>query len=295
MSLRWDKRLKHRVGYYRVRSRLLRPRFARALRETDVFLVGHPKSGNTWVAYLLAILLQRDFDGRVTVSNVGDFVPFVHRSDHSIGRARYGGLPDPRVFRNEYPQYPDLYPRVIYLVRDPRAVLVSLWHMHLAIVDGADEELHVFVDDYLDRKGIFLGWHRGLPRWDRQAAEWTARAEADDGTIVVRYEDLVAQRRGSLERLAAFLELDPDPDLMDAAVERGSFSAMRRNEERHGAESFRGLDPGEERFFRKGKIEGWKEELSPASAERIEREMGPVMRRLGYEPEFAGAAPEPTA
>ena len=55
--------------------------FRRLLRPTDVFLVGHPTSENTWLAYMPAILLSKDKVDRVTLSNVGNFVPFIHGQD----------------------------------------------------------------------------------------------------------------------------------------------------------------------------------------------------------------------
>ena len=35
-------------------------------------------------------------------------------------------------------------------------------------------------------------------------------------------------------------------------------------------------------FFRKGKVGSWREELSPAQAERIIQDHGKVMRKFGY-------------
>ena len=32
--------------------------FRGAVRKSDVFLVGHPKSGNTWLAFMLAVLKE---------------------------------------------------------------------------------------------------------------------------------------------------------------------------------------------------------------------------------------------
>ncbi|MFQ5530433.1 MAG: sulfotransferase domain-containing protein, partial [Gemmatimonadota bacterium] len=130
---RWFGRTKRRLGYYEVRNRLREPGFRRCLRPTDVFLVGHPKSGNTWLAYMLAVLLSGERDHEVNLYNVGDFVPFVHGRDHEISKWEH--LRNPRVFRNEYPLHRRLYPRILYIVRDPRSVLVSFWHMYRVMFD----------------------------------------------------------------------------------------------------------------------------------------------------------------
>lgn len=287
---RWFGRGKRRIGYYRLRdglrNRLREPRFLRSLRPTDVFLVGHPKSGNTWLAYMLAVFLSDDRDDEVNLYNVGDYVPFVHGHDHAI--AAYSHLPDPRVFRNEYPRYPRRYPGTLYLVRDPRAVLVSFRHMFATMFDDRDMTLSRFVDGYLSGTAPFDSWHRHLGRWDRQVGAALRRAERGERMCVVRYEDLVHDREAALRRVAEFVEDVPaatSPGFearLSRAVARGSFEAMREVEGRHGAEAYAGRARGEGRFIRRGKTEGWKDEMDPADAARIEAAFGPVMKRAGY-------------
>lgn len=293
---RWFGRGKRRVGYYRLRdglrNRLREPGFRRSLRSTDVFLVGHPKSGNTWLAYMLAVLLSDDRDGEVNLYNVGDYVPFVHGRDDAI--AGYDHIPDPRVFRNEYPRYPRRYPRTLYLVRDPRAVMVSFRHMFATMFDDRDMTLSRFVDGYLSGAAPFDSWHRHLARWDRQVAAALRRAERGERICIVRYEDLVADREAALRRVADFIGVAPGADVpagdvpagtserLSRAVARGSFEAMRELERRHGAEAYAGRARGEGQFIRRGRAEGWKDEMNPTDAARIEAAFGPVMERAGY-------------
>ena len=284
------KRWKRRSGYYDLRRRLRRPGFERALRPTDAFVVGHPKSGNTWLAYMLAILLVGDDRDEVTLENVGRYVPFVHGRDDKI--RRHGGLPDPRVFRNENPQYPELYPRTIYLVRDPRAALVSFWHMYQVIFDDRDASLAWFMDQYMSMSGIFETWNSKLVRWDRQVRQAVEQSAADPRLCVVRYEDMVADRRGVLGRLAGFLGLARSDEALDRAAERGSFEAMRRVEDRHGAEAYVKKAAGEGRFVRKGKVDAWKTEMDGALSSRIEDEFGDVMRMTGYVARDRAPAPD---
>ena len=283
---RWFGRVKRRTGYYRLRdglrNRLREPTFRRALRPTDVFLVGHPKSGNTWLAYMLAVFLADDRGGEVNLYNVGDHVPFVHGHDHAI--AAWEHLPNPRVFRNEYPRYPHRYPGTIYLVRDPRAVLVSFWHMFVTMFDDRELTLASFVDGYLSGGAPFDGWHRHLGRWDRQVSEALRRGERGERICVVRYEDLVEDREAALRRVAEFIGDVPagTSARLSRAVARGSFDTMRDLEGRHGAEAYAGRARGEGRFIRRGRAEGWREEMDPADAARIEGAFGPVMERAGY-------------
>jgi hypothetical protein len=263
-----------------VRTALGRARFARALRPTDVFLVGHPKSGNTWLAYMLAALLEPDDPGRVDLVNVGRYVPFVHGRDHRI--AGHAGLTDPRVFRNEYPRYWDLYPRIVYLMRDPRAVIPSLWQMYRTMLGDHGVSLEAFLDQYLAGRGLFRHWNSDLEPWDRQVDRALARAEQDRRVLVLRYEELVADRAAWLERVTRFAGIPAPPARLAAAAALGDFAAMRRLEDRSGAEAYLGRARGQGRFVRLGRVDGWRDELPAALAARIVQRFGPVMRRAGY-------------
>lgn len=278
----WFKRWKRRLGYYEARRRVWRRWFRRSLRPADAFLVGHPKSGNTWLAYMLAIALFRDHGQDVTLMNVRKYVPYVHGNDHQI--AKYRRLPDPRIFRNEYPNYRDLYPRIIYLMRDPRAVLPSLWHMYQVIFNDSTMSLESFLSQYMDMSGCFTVWNRDLIRWDRQVRQAVTEASHDQRITLVKYEDLIEDRRAVLSGLLSFLGVARTEEDLDHAVTRGDFDAMQRLEEEHGAEAYRGRAAGKGRFVRLGEMDSWRREVSPALVEEIEREFAPVMKLAGYLP-----------
>lgn len=252
--------------------------FQRALRKTDVFLVGHPKSGNTWLAYMLAILVNKDRDERVNMANVGEFVPTVHNVDHAIGY--FGKLPDPRIFRNEATRYPELYPKTIYIVRDPRAALLSYYHHCVHDSGRTDWPITEFVEEMIT-EGCIKSLEPTLIRWDKQVEAWLARMETQ-AVMVVKYEDLKRDCRAVLARLAGFVGLNRDEGILELAVKRGDFNNMRKEEQKYGAESYPG-EKGEKGFFvRKGKIDGWKEEMPPEAIEKIEEAFSPVMKTMGY-------------
>lgn len=252
--------------------------FKRAVRDTDVFLVGHPKSGNTWLAYMLAVLVRNDREQRVNISNVGDYAPTIHNSDCSVGQ--YGQLPDPRIFRNEATVYPASYPKTIYIVRDPRSVLLSYYHHCVHDTDRNDWSIADFVDEMLEN-GCIKSLEPYLIRWDRQVEAWQERARRQP-VIFVKYEELKSDPRSMLEKLQAFLGLERDPDAVSLAVERGHFDSMRNEEKQYGAESYRG-EKGKKGFFvRKGKVDAWKEEMPAEVIEKIEKAFYPVMKKMGY-------------
>ena len=260
------------------RAQVVRRGFLTDLRPSDIFLVGHPKSGNTWLAYMLAVLVHDDHEGRINISNVGDFVPTIHARDRAI--AKHGDLPMPRIFRNEGPLFAELYPKTIYIVRDPRSVLLSYYHHCVHDTGEHDWRIEDFVDEML-REGCIRRLEPFLVRWDRQVEYWTQRA-TQQAVKVVRYEDLKKDRRKELEGLASFIGIKSSEERLDEAAERGDFSSMRAEENVHGAESYAGEKGARGFFVRKGQTDSWKEEMPGSVISSIEQAFGPGMKQFGY-------------
>jgi hypothetical protein len=252
--------------------------FRRHLRPTDVFLIGHPKSGNTWMAYMLGKLLNKDHMHQVTMASVGNYVPIIHGQDSRI--CEHEGLPNPRVFRNEYPVHAQLYPKTIYLIRDPRAVLVSYHRMYCVTFPDAPMTLREFINEYLQN-----GYIRGvepLVRWDQQVQDWHERAKHDDRIILVRYEDMVNDRGAELEKASKFCGISYTEAQFQAVIEQSSFEAMKKSEETYGAEAYMGIKEKRGSFVRRGKPDSWREEMDVELIAKIESEFAPAMRSLGY-------------
>ena len=123
-------------------------------------------------------------------------------------------------------------------------------------------------------------------RWDKQVAEWNERAR-DGSVVVIRYEDLHRDRQSVLEAVATSCGIPASSRSIAAAVERGSFEAMRSEEEQHGAESYPEQLGGVAQFLRKGRVDGWKDELDPDSTKAIEKEFRPLIEALGYAQAFS--------
>lgn len=268
------------VHTYRIarRAKQRRALFLSNLRPDDVFLVGHPKSGNTWLAYMLAVLTRLDTDRAINTANIGEYAPVIHGHDQTI--ARYGHLPSPRVFRNEGPIFPDLYPRTIYIVRDPRAVLLSYYHHCVHDTGETGWPIGDFVDEMLEH-GCIRRLEPIVIRWDTQVQDWTRRAQTQ-AVKVVRYEDMKTDRRAVLAGLATFMGLDRDAEALDFAAGRGDFNSMRSEEATHGAESYAGEKGSKGYFVRKGKVDSWREEMPQDVVARIEQAFAKTMKSLAY-------------
>jgi len=253
--------------------------FQRYLRPTDVFLVGHPKSGNTLLAYMLAITMNKNFDGKqVTLANIREFIPTIHAKDGDI--KAYAQFPTPRIFRNEGPRYPDSYPRTVYILRDPRSVLMSYYHHCIHDTDNYEWKFDTFLDEML-AYGCIKRLEPYILRWDKQVLQWVERSKVQPVKIV-KYEDMIRDRRQVLSEVIDFVGISCEEADIALAVERSSFENMRKEEETYGAEPYSG-DKGERGYFvRRGKVDGWKEEMTEDLAKRIETEFADAMQTVGY-------------
>jgi hypothetical protein len=96
---------------------------------------------------------------------------------------------------------------------------------------------------------------------------------------VVRYEDLVAGTELTFGGVAQFLKRSEGPEEICRAVRDSAFHRLRSQEQEAG---FRGNSSSGNRFFRRGIVGAWREELPTEQVARILDRFGPAMQRLGY-------------
>jgi hypothetical protein len=237
--------------------------------DDDLFLVEFPKSGVTWLTFLVAnVNAQLNRDPRaVTFFNINDFVPDV-QSVRYVGPVR-PPLPGYRCFKSHSP-YVAPYRKVVYLVRDPRNVMVSYWSFlqGLGWWQGTMEQL------VMNRK-------YGIRAWTEHVNGWLRGIDASASFTLLRYEDLTANTPAELTRLYALLGVPVTPEIIATAIERSSIDSMRELEKSFSAghPALRGLE-----FVRRQPLGGARTPLSSAARDLIEREAAPLMKELGYGP-----------
>jgi aryl sulfotransferase len=158
-----------------------------------------------------------------------------------------------------YPQFP----RVCYIVRDPRDALVSMAHFvqtpfmrryHPHASRSPEEyvaaELPTFLTD-----------------WCRHAGDHRRAQRALDIEFV-RYEDMVADLPGTLRRLADWIGLPLDAAAIAAVAEGLSLGNMKQHNPQH---------------VRSGKSGGFAQLLTPSQQRQALELCAPVMRSFGYE------------
>jgi hypothetical protein len=241
----------------------------------DAFLVAYSKSGNTWTRFLLGNLLFPD--QQVDFLNIPKLIPHFD----VMPKRFFANMPRPRVMNCHEPYRPH-YKRVIYVVRDPRDVVVSLFHFQ--------RKRRIIEDKYpLDRfvtrfiAGEALRPAR-LGTWGQNAGSWLAMRENDPTFLLLRYEDMLVETELALKKIALLLGIDATPERIARAVERSSAQEMRSLEKVQGEEWHQSKGTRQDiPFVRAARSGGWKTALSRDSVAEIESAWGPLMDRLGYE------------
>ena len=216
----------------------------------DTFVVSYPKSGNTWSRFLVANLLNPDEPA--TFANINRLIP----DPEALSKRYLKRLPRPRILKSHEPFDPR-YKKVLYIVRDPRDVVLSEYHFDVKrrlIQEGSPIE---------ERVSLFLdGGTCPYGSWGENVASWLATRKHSPRFLLVRYEDLESDTRRELTRMAAFLGVEPAPERLAMAIERSSADTMRKLEkEQANLWSSTKETRKDKPFVRAAKSGGWRKEF----------------------------------
>lgn len=256
------------LNLYRLRTLLIRKYFDK----DDIFLVGYPKSGNTWVAFILANVMNQILEKyhQLNLKNFTDFIPDINQQIFYWGRIENSVKVYGKRFFMAHAPYAHFFEdkKVIYIVRDPRDVVVSYWHYRRLL----SPRFSMSLDDYAQK---WLDWPCD---WGEHVRGWLGRRNV----FVLRYEDLKKDTLSYIIKLLKFVKLDIDRKLIVEAVKKSSLDRMKEAERRWGIKKLKGARKTNEMFIRKGKSGGWREELSKEVAWELERRYKKLMNKLGY-------------
>jgi Sulfotransferase domain len=234
-------------------------------RTADYILVSYPKCGRTW----LRVMLSNYYVERYGLAHDAllDFAN-LHLQNREIPRIFPSNdiphtLIPPEAISADKSAYYDR--KVIYLTRDPRDVVVSMFFQRTRRDTNYTGTLREFI---FAREG-------GIDTMIRFYNVWADSFPKIKNLLVIRYEDMKADPERTLTGLLQFLGHAPDREIVHNAVEAASFDRMK-NMERDNAFDRSWLKAGnvndEESFkVRRGKIGGYADYLDKEDIEKLNR------------------------
>ncbi len=271
-----------------------------------VWLASYPKSGNTWVrAFLQNYLDASDRPSDINkldkyfadeskpnwykplvdkpltdldLAQICALRPAVHKT---IAATRQGSIiVKTHNFLGEYNGLPlhdmSVTAGGVYIVRNPLDVVLSLAdHFGLSV----DEAILFMNSETTGSPTDEANVASVLSSWSVHVRSWVDGG--GDATCVLRYEDLLAKPAKAFKSLVGFLGFKPNSALLRQAIRFSSFSELRKQENQRG---FVERSPNSNRFFRTGRQNQWRNQLTREQVGTLVDEHREVMRRFRYIP-----------
>jgi len=274
-----------------------------------VLLVSYPKSGNTWLRFMLETVrrngeppdlneigitnaaARRSLDLALDMES-SDLSPtevacarrwalmgqMDHQGSSHILKVHDANLAPPGTTSSLFTG-PDI-DRVVYIVRDPRDVVVSAaaffgntHAVQVTCLNDPEFMLGCSLDSLNPAAEQFVS------SWSKHVSSWL------DGEgyplLLVRYEDMLTDTKHELERIVHFVGAPEQPEVILKAVEASRFSMLAAREKVCGFRE--NNSKASAPFFRHGIAGNWRDVLSADLVADIVWEHRVEMKRLGYE------------
>lgn len=260
------RRIRHKASKTLLRAPIIWARH-RGIDRNDVMVASYPRSGNTWLRFMLTRILTGRPAGFDNVNSV--------IAEIGIHKDALPLLPGEGRLIKTHELYRPTYKRAIYLVRDVRDVLLSQY--------SRENELGLVwwgnLDGYVE--AFVKGSINGFGPWQEHIPNWLDSPLAKRGDLLmVKFADMRRDTQQTLERVVDFLGFEVDRKVIADAIADNTVEKMREREKQ--AKTLYKTTSEEGRFVRKGAIMGWREKLSEHQLELIERYAGATMRRMGF-------------
>jgi len=157
----------------------------------------------------------------------------------------------------------------VELVRDARDALVSIAHHRSDIIAPGSDFRQNLIEAIKAEKGSFFGG------WSKNVEDWYEVAD-----VVLRFEDFIQNPLHEAEKINLIQRL-PRPKKNKIP----SFEKLKNGNLKYGTKKTLSDEENvrwRKKFFRKGKVAGWKEELPNDLHDMIWEYHGKTMEKMGY-------------
>lgn len=279
----------------------LRRRYLAALelakaQRANFLIIGHPKSGNTWLKVMISRLYQTRYNlPESKLINTDEFsrrIPEIPRLAATNGYYSYEGEVG-KLLAAGAPDNPLRHKPVLFLARNPIDIAVSWYHQFTKRQSRAKQELiNHWIEHPVDRHTVQM-WEFvrhsdiGLPSLIDYQNTWARNIAALPRGMMVRYEDLRADPVPNLRAIIRLMGEDFSDEEIRAAVEWGSFDNLQQLETRgtfrQGGMKLVNADDPSTYKVRRGVVGGYREDFDARQAAELEALVRDnILPELGY-------------
>ena len=256
-------------------------------KDGDVFVVTYPRSGTTWTEQMVHLLVNNGVQGEQRLT---DAVPWLETLPHRPnGMLEFlKTMPQRRLFTSHlpYPLMPDLKnaaAKIVYVARNPKDVAISTY-FHNQSKGG-------YEGTWEEHFELFLNNDVGFGPYFDHVLPWWQASQKDNRILFLKYEDMKHDHAGNVAKIASFLDLQADPQLIDTAVTQSSFKSMTSNENTNFDWVPQKAD--KPKHFRKGDIGDWRNHFSPEQSQRLDALFMEKMKDTGLRFDFGDGVIQP--
>jgi len=262
----------------------------------NFLIIGHPKSGNTWLKVMISRLYQLRYDlPESKLINTDEFarkIPEIPRLAATNGYYSYEGEVG-KLLASGAADNPLRHKPVLFLARNPIDIAVSWYHQFTKRQSRAKQELiNYFIDHPIDRHAISM-WdfvrHSdiGLPSLIEYQNTWARNVRDLEHGMLAKYEQLRSEPVPTLHKITQLMGENFSEDEVRAAVEWGSFDNLQKLEtsgtfSQGGMKLVNANDPSTFKV-RRGKVGGYRDDFEPEQVAELEALVRDnILPELGY-------------
>ncbi len=243
-------------------------------RNSDIYLVSYPKSGNTWMRYLMAYAIWPELID-IDLVEMASYIPsFGLKQDTEkmldpkspCNQLKHRIIKEHTVYNENSKRHVE---RAICLVRDGRDAIVSYWYFC-----NQRDQTQIPLSDFIQ---VSAKPNHSYGAWKSHVMGWI---NADlEAKLIIRYEDLLQNPEIWLRSALEFAEIEVSDEVVKQAISRASFGAMKKLEQTKGFN----LDQLKTvNFVRQGKQGTWEDIFTRNDLERFNKFHGGSIQELGY-------------
>ncbi|KAM5180336.1 amine sulfotransferase-like [Mantella aurantiaca] len=241
------------------------------VRDDDVFLVTYPKSGTIWTQQILSLICNEDHRNGTGKMETSEMVQWFEARTLNPD-VDYDTCPSPRLFVSHLTEkfvprgLKDTKAKVIYVMRNPKDVMKSLYHFqHIVVVAEKSPDFTHFFEKFLDGEVYAGKWIDHIRGWYTHKDEYNI--------LILKYEDMIKDLRSVVQQICTFIGRQLDDEAIDLVVKKATFKEMKKDplaNKESMPETI--IDKASASLFmRKGQVGDWKNTMTVAQSERFDK------------------------